>query len=55
MATIQVRRGTTAQWQATSRVLADGEFGFDTDLRLLKLGDGVSSWGSLPSVSFTAP
>lgn len=45
---LQVRRGTTAEWAATSRVLLDGEPGLDTILDRMKYGDGVSLWAALP-------
>lgn len=38
------RRGTTAQWQAENPVLAEGEIGADLDLKLIKIGDGVTPW-----------
>lgn len=45
---IKFIRGTTAQWAASSLVLADGEPGFDTTIKRTKMGDGVSLWGALP-------
>ena len=50
MATIQLRRGTTAQWLETTNILALGEPGFDTVTGDLKLGDGVSRWEDLPNM-----
>lgn len=41
------RRGTTAQWAASSRVLLQGEFGKDTTTGELKQGNGVDLWGDL--------
>lgn len=49
---IQIRRGTSTQWNTTNPVLADGELGFETDTRKGKLGNGVTAWNSLP-YSFT--
>lgn len=46
----KVRRGTTAQWTAANPVLRDGEQGFDTTLKVLKTGDGVTAWSSLSEV-----
>lgn len=43
----QCRRGTTAQWSAANPILADGEPGFDTTVKQLKWGDGVTAWNSL--------
>jgi glycerophosphoryl diester phosphodiesterase len=48
---IQVRRGTTAQWVASSRVLAAGELGLDTDTGVLKVGNGTDLWADLPTTS----
>lgn len=44
---IQARRGTAAQWTTANPVLAAGEFGFETDTKKLKIGDGTTAWTSL--------
>jgi hypothetical protein len=44
---IQIRRGTAAQWTAANPVLASGEIGFETDLKRIKIGDGVTAWAAL--------
>ncbi len=46
--TIQLRRGTAAQWASSNRVLAAGEVGVETDTHRAKVGDGTSAWNSLP-------
>lgn len=46
--TIQMRRGTSAQWTSSNPVLASGEVGIETDTRLFKFGNGTLSWNSLP-------
>lgn len=46
-AKIRVRRGTTAQWAASTRILDSGEIGYDTTAKLIKIGDGTSLWASL--------
>ena len=48
LTTIQLRRGTSTQWGASSSALAQGEFGYDTTVKKYKIGDGTSLWGSLP-------
>lgn len=48
---IRIRRGTTAQWNASTNVLAAGEIGLDTSLSKLKVGNGSSLWQSLPYLS----
>ncbi len=54
---LQVRAGTTAQWAAADPVLAIGEPGLDTDLSILKFGDGSHPWSGLEPISggITAP
>lgn len=46
---ILFRRGTAAQWAAANPVLALGEPGEETDTNVLKIGDGVTAWASLPA------
>ena len=45
---IQLRRDTAAQWTAVNPVLANGEWGYETDTGQLKIGDGVNVWTILP-------
>jgi len=45
---IQIRRGTAAQWVTANPLLMIGEMGYETDTNLLKAGDGVTLWVSLP-------
>ena len=44
---IQVRRGTASQWTSADPTLASGEWGFETDTGLAKIGDGSTAWTSL--------
>ena len=44
---IQLKRGTTSQWSSQNPVLSVGEPGYDTILKILKVGDGVTAWNSL--------
>lgn len=44
----QLRRGTSAQWVSFNPVLASGEPGAELDTGRIKVGDGVSTWTSLP-------
>lgn len=46
-ARIRLRRDTAANWTAANPVLLNGEVGFETDTRKLKLGDGTTAWTSL--------
>lgn len=45
---IQFRRDTSANWAAANPVLGTGEPGFDTTLKMFKVGDGSTAWSSLP-------
>jgi Pectate lyase superfamily protein/Major tropism determinant N-terminal domain len=45
---IQIKRNTSAAWGFANPVLAQGEAGYELDLRGLKFGDGVNPWSSLP-------
>lgn len=44
---IQLRRGTASQWTSANPTLSAGEFGFETDTRQYKIGDGTTAWTSL--------
>jgi len=44
---IQMRRDTAANWTSTNPTLAAGEWGFETDTGLTKIGNGSTAWTSL--------
>jgi len=51
--TLQIRHDEAADWLARNPVLAEGEFGLETNPSdansfLLKIGDGVRNWEHLP-------
>lgn len=48
---IQLRRGTTAQWNAANPILGSGEPGYDVTSKALKIGDGTTAWSSLSALS----
>jgi hypothetical protein len=48
LTTIQLRRGSSSLWAASTNALAQGELGYDTIVKKYKIGDGTSLWGSLP-------
>lgn len=48
MTTIQLRRGTAAQWTTANPVLAVGEEGLETDTGRRKVGDGAANWAARP-------
>jgi len=45
---IQIRRDTSDNWTNTNPILAQGELGYEVDTNLLKIGDGLTAWTSLP-------
>ena len=47
MTVIKIRRGTSVQWTAANTVLAQAEFGYETDTGKLKIGNGSTAWNSL--------
>lgn len=48
---IQLRKGTSSAWASTNPVLASGEPGHDTTINIIKIGDGITPWSSLSSLS----
>lgn len=44
---LQIRRDTAANWTSANPTLSAGEFGFETDTKKLKIGDGSTAWASL--------
>jgi hypothetical protein len=51
---IQVRRGTTSEWNTANPTLFEGEFGYNTTLDKFKVGDGTTAWSSLEYVPTSA-
>ena len=47
---IQVRRGTTSEWNTANPTLEEGEIGYNSTLGQIKIGDGSTSWGNLDYV-----
>ena len=54
MPVIKIRRGTTTQWNESSRVLQVGELGIDTTLNRIKAGNGTNVWSALPYLSLSS-
>ena len=44
---IQMRRGTTSQWNTADPILNEGEIGYNSTLASFKIGDGTSIWSDL--------
>ena len=53
--TVQLRRDTTARWKEVNPILKEGEPGYVTDKKRIKVGDGTTSWNHLPFVGLSAP
>jgi hypothetical protein len=51
---IQVRRGTTSDWNTANPILTEGEFGYNTTLDKFKIGDGTSTWSVLEYIPTSA-
>lgn len=45
--TLQIRHDEAADWTTRNPVLAQGEYGLETDTFLIKVGDGVTAWRNL--------
>lgn len=44
---IRIKRGTTAQWNASTTALTPGELGYDLETKVIKIGDGTTLWNNL--------
>lgn len=44
---IQIRRDLHSVWTSVNPVLADGEFAWSRDTKVLKIGDGTTAWADL--------
>lgn len=44
---IKMRHDTAANWSSANPVLAVGEWGYETDQKRLKIGDGVTAWNQI--------
>ena len=50
---ILLRRSTSADWLSSNPILLEGEVGVETDSKKLKVGDGLTTWVSLPYITLT--
>jgi hypothetical protein len=48
---LQLRRGTQTQWNSATGPLLQGELGFETDTKKLKVGDGTTRWTGLSYIN----
>jgi Major tropism determinant N-terminal domain len=44
---IQYRNDTAANWTSANPILLSGEIGYETNTKLMKIGDGTTAWVSL--------
>lgn len=51
----ELRRDTAANWTSSNPTLTLSQFGYETDTRKLKVGDGATTWNSLGYVSAILP
>ena len=51
---IQMRRGTTSEWNTADPILNEGEIGYNTTLAAFKIGDGSTAWSELDYYQATA-
>jgi len=51
MTTQKQKRGTASQWSSATTPLTSGELGYDTTNKILKIGDGSTSWSNLYPVN----
>lgn len=49
--TFQLKRGLASAWERVNPILAPGEPGWTLDTHILKIGDGVTPWNELQSLS----
>lgn len=48
LVTLRIKSAIASNWVTRNPVLAQGEYGLETDTFLLKVGDGVRDWEHLP-------
>lgn len=52
---ITLRKGTASEWSTANPTLDNGEPGYDTTNKRLKIGDGSTAWNSLPYEGAVSP
>ena len=48
---ISQKRDSSENWELNNPILMNGEFGYDTTKKQIKIGDGVSHWNDLPFIT----
>ena len=54
-ARIKLAIKTATEWSTANPTLLQGEVGLDSTNKIIKIGDGTTSWNSLPEWNFTLP
>lgn len=49
---LKIRRDTQSNWVSYNPVLLEGEIGFETDTRKIKVGNGTSNWNDLDYIYY---
>ena len=49
--TFKLRRAPQTEWERKNPILAEGEPGWATDVKILKIGDGTTPWNKLKSIT----
>jgi len=52
---VKIKRDKQPAWAKANPVLAEGELGYATDTRTLKIGDGVTPWNDLGKLAVAEP
>lgn len=48
--TLKLRNGSSSEWDSKNPILAEGEAGYDTTKKILKIGDGTAAWNDIPDM-----
>lgn len=46
----KLRNGSSSEWDSKNPILAEGEAGYDTTKKILKIGDGTAAWNDIPDI-----
>lgn len=47
---VKPKTDTAERWETFNPVLAEGELGYDSTNKILKIGDGATPWSSLKGI-----
>lgn len=49
---IRLREGLASEWTSSDPTLLDGEYGYESDTKRSKVGDGATAWSSLEYINY---